>query len=68
MAGSIKQLADQYIGKAGRLSTEDGKLLVNVECHDVRQAWGRTDVQVIPIEGAGLGTVWVSVERIQWAS
>ncbi len=67
MGLTAKELAE-YIGKAGRLSIEGGKLLMNVECHDVRQAWGRVDVLLIPVEGAGVGNVWVSTERVQWAS
>jgi len=60
--------AQQYLGKLGKLPVENGKLLISVECHDVKQAYGRTDVLVIPVEGAGLGNAWVSIERVQWAS
>ena len=64
---TTKELSE-YIGKAGKLSCEGGKILVNVACHDVRQQWGRVDVNVIPVEGAGVGNVWVSIERVQWES
>ena len=60
--------AQQYLGKWGKLPVEGGKLLMNVECHDVKQAYGRTDVLMIPIEGAGVGNAWVSIERVQWVS
>ncbi len=64
---TAKELSE-YIGKSGYLVCEGGKLLVKVECHDVRQQWGRVDVNVRPkIKGAGVGSVWVSVGRVQWA-
>lgn len=58
--------AQQYLGKRGRLPVEFGKILINVECHDIRSAYGRTDVLMIPVEGAGVGNAWISESRIQW--
>ena len=63
---TTKELSE-YIGKSGYLVCEDGKILVKVECHDVRQQWGRVDVNMIGIQGA-IGKLWVSVGRVQWAS
>ena len=43
----------------------DGKLGVSIECMDIREVYGRLDVQVKPIEGAG--SMWVSENRIAWS-
>lgn len=57
--------AQQYLGKQGKLAVENGKLIINVTCEDIRQVYGRVDVLVI---SDGSGKAWISEERIQWAS
>lgn len=56
---------NKYLGKVGFLETENHKLRVKVECVDVRESFGRLDVQVEPVDGNG--SAWVSESRmVQW--
>lgn len=57
----IRELA-QHIGRRGLLNIE--KLAVEVECLDVKEAFGRVDCLVTPIKG--VGQQWVSESRIAW--
>ncbi len=55
--------ANRYLGKQGTLVVER-YLVINIECRDIRQVYGRVDVLVAPISGSG--AAWISESRIQW--
>lgn len=52
--------AAKLIGRKGR--TNFGAMQIQVEVLDVREVFGRTDLQVRPI--AGTGTGWISLDSI----
>ena len=64
MALTTKEILS-YLDKEGLLNV-DRKLGVCVKCVDVREAYGRLDVQVEPLQGTG--KLWVSEARIAWTS
>jgi len=42
------------------------KLTMRVTIVDVRRAYGRTDVQVVPVDGdSGRGAAWVDVHKLK---
>lgn len=49
------------VGKTGTLQTD--KLRFDVEIHDVRCSFGRTDYLVRPV--AGKDEAWVSADRVR---
>ncbi len=57
---SVAELARLIGGRVAIRATDE--LVINVEVLDVRQAWGRTDIKVTPISGAG--EQWISADRI----
>ena len=60
---SARSLVD-VVGKLGALRAEHG-LLFGVRVEDVRVAYGRRDLLVSPLSGAG--SAWVSADRVQIA-
>jgi hypothetical protein len=55
--------AAELTNKNGLLTTERNHLKVAIVIRDIRFSYGRTDVLIEPIEGAG--QAWVSLDRIQ---
>ncbi len=52
--------AAKLIGRAGHYA--HGNLIFRVEVTDVREVFGRTDVQIKPVAGSGMG--WISLDKI----
>lgn len=51
------------IGKQGRLNVEDNQLTIIVTIEDIRQAYGRIDYKVRPVNGSG--QKWVDAGRVR---
>ncbi len=60
MAKMTYKEAAKLIGRKGRYG--HGSMRFEVEVLDVRESFGRTDLQVRPVAGAGTG--WISYDKI----
>lgn len=50
-------------GKRCLVSTGINNMRVRCLINDVRENWGRVDLDVVPLEGDGYG--WVSLDRVE---
>lgn len=56
----------ELVGRSGRITVKPG-LVMHVKVIDVKQAFGRTDVCVAPIEHVGgEGSAWVALDTVSW--
>lgn len=55
---------DHYVGRVADMPITD-TMSVRVVIVDVRRAYGRTDVQVVPTQDSGSGTAWIDVRKLK---
>jgi hypothetical protein len=60
---AIEELIDEYVGRKARYNTADG-LMIEVTVTNVKQHFGRLDMEVTPISGTG--TKWVTSQKLEF--
>jgi len=60
---AIEELIDEYVGRKARYNTADG-LMIEVTITNVKQHFGRLDMEVTPISGTG--TKWVTSQKLEF--
>jgi hypothetical protein len=58
----MKNLIEKYVGQKGHINLRG--LQIEVEIEDVRQVWGKVQLQVHPIAGAN--SVWIELESFHY--
>jgi hypothetical protein len=62
---TTEELIDEYVGRKAKYVTMEG-FVIEVTVQNVKTHFGRTDLEVVPLHGAG--TKWVTQAKLQFGS
>ena len=60
---TVEDLIDEYVGRKARYNMTDG-LVIEVTVTNVKSHFGRLDMEITPISGAG--SKWVTTDKLEF--